>query len=74
MDLNDPINSLSVVLTEDDLINGPAGSDSVGQLTWYDGEIAWTNLRQGFNAVPEPSSSLILGMAGLIGLGFRRRA
>ncbi|MFT6862682.1 MAG: hypothetical protein ACJAVK_001241 [Akkermansiaceae bacterium] len=46
MDPNDPVNSLSVVLTEDELINGPAGSDVVGQLTWYDGEIVWTNLRQ----------------------------
>ena len=72
-DLANPSGSLRVELTEAELNDGPAANDRPGQLTWYGGELAWTIGREGFYAVPEPSSSVILGLVGILCLVNRKR-
>lgn len=77
----DPAGSLGVVLSEDDLVNGPAGSDSVGTMSWYDkGDgtgLTWTKVSStgGIYFVPEPGTMSLLALGGLMGLlrRFRRR-
>ncbi|MEM1446236.1 MAG: PEP-CTERM sorting domain-containing protein [Planctomycetota bacterium] len=66
--------SVSVVLSEADLVAGPAGSDSVGQFEWYFGDLAWTSAGRGFYSlnVPEPATAALLGLGGLAML--RRRS
>ena len=73
----DPLNpaaSLRFVLTEDQLLSGPMGSDNISGLAWYDGNIAFTGMGQyGFYVVPEPTVlGLLLGIAGLALLRSRR--
>jgi hypothetical protein len=70
--------SLSTVLTEAELLAGPAGSDLIFGLSWYDGpglgiydvgvpgELAFNvNGSKGFYAVPEPTTALIFAIGGL---------
>lgn len=67
----DPAGTLSVVLTEQELNDGP-GTDMVAQFSWWNGGLAWTDQRDGFYAIPEPSTAL-LGVIALAGFAFRRR-
>lgn len=67
----DPSGTLSVVLTEDELNAGP-GSDAVAQFGWWQGNIAWTDQRDGFYSIPEPTTA-VLGAIALMGFGATRR-
>ncbi len=67
----DPAGTLAVVLTEDQLNAGP-GSDAVAQLSWWNGNLAWTDQRDGFYAVPEPTTAM-LGVLAALGVIARRR-
>ncbi|QDT68673.1 hypothetical protein MalM25_15970 [Planctomycetes bacterium MalM25] len=67
----DPAGTLSVVLTEQQLNDGP-GTDAVAQFAWWNGNLAWTDQRDGFYAIPEPSTAL-LGAIALVGFAARRR-
>lgn len=70
----DPSGTLRRELTEAQLNDGPAGNDRAGNLTTFEGELAWSGLRDGFYAVPEPSISLLSGLATLSLLLRRQRA
>ncbi|MEM9080915.1 MAG: hypothetical protein AAGC74_09520 [Verrucomicrobiota bacterium] len=75
-DPNDAENTLEVVISEADLIAGPNNSDAVNQLTWFNGQLAWTDQSDGFYAfsnIPEPSTA-ILGLLGALSLLRRKRA
>ena len=54
-----PSESLSVVISESELGEGP-GSDIVGQLSWYQGNLSWTDQSDGFFRIPEPSTAGLL--------------
>ena len=78
----DPANAastLSVVLSESQLNAGPANTDSVGNLSWFKGGIAWAQTAgsggriPGYYAIPEPSSMLLLGL-GMVTLVSRKRS
>jgi len=73
VDPNDanPASTLAVARSEVDLNDGPAGSDIVSQITWFDGELAWKE-RNGFSVVPEPSSALLTSLAALALMRRRR--
>jgi hypothetical protein len=61
----DPVASLKAVITEAELEAGP-GSDTINQLAFYGGRLAWTDQGLGFyQLVPEPASwsCLLLGLA-----------
>lgn len=72
---------LEVVVSREDLEDGPMNDEIVGQLTWYEGNLAWSSgsastssgIVQGFYAVPEPGVAGLLGVLGLGCLGRRRR-
>ncbi|MEO1498567.1 MAG: PEP-CTERM sorting domain-containing protein [Planctomycetota bacterium] len=69
----DPTGTIATVISEADLIAGPAGSDAVNQLAWWDGNLAWTRSSNGFYAIiPEPASALLAAIAG-VGVLARRR-
>ena len=70
-DPSNPSGTLSVVLTEAYLNDGP-GTDSVAQFAWYNGNLAWTDQRDGFYVIPEPASAL-LGALAVAGLAASRR-
>lgn len=70
-DPSNPASTLAFVIEEADLIAGPAGTDLVFQLTWFDGNLAFhSNSSRGLYVIPEPSTLLLLGFAGLL---IRRR-
>ena len=70
-DPSDPAGTLSAVVTETAFNAGP-GSDTINQLSWYNGAIAWTDTSLGYYTVPEPTTAL-LGVIALAGLAARRR-
>jgi hypothetical protein len=70
-DPNDPAGTVTAVLTDDQLNGGPA-DDTLGQLAWWNGAIAWTNPSDGFYAIPEPTA-LALGLFAVAACGLRRR-
>jgi sugar lactone lactonase YvrE len=71
---SDPAGTLAYRLTEDELVDGPAGSDSVSTLGWYNGELTWTKITggSGLYTTPEPSTVLLLA-GGLLAISLRRR-
>lgn len=75
-DPTDAANTLAFVLTEAELLAGPAQSDSVGQMEWYYNSIGWTpvsaSTTPGFYAVPEPTTLGLL-LVGVLGLIRRRK-
>ncbi|MEM9345806.1 MAG: PEP-CTERM sorting domain-containing protein [Planctomycetota bacterium] len=71
-DPGDALNSLTLVIDDDALIDGPGGTAVLGGLVWVDGEIGWWVSRTfngsvaGVYAIPEPSSLALLGLGGLL--------
>ncbi len=60
--------SLDMILSVQELKDGPAGSSNIYGLSWCDDNIAFTQLTKGYFAVPEPGviSLLTLGGAALL--------
>lgn len=78
----DAANTLQFVLTEDELISGPEGSDSVSGFTWFDDSIAWSpvsptatlGLFGSVTAIPEPSSmAFCMALVGTVMTRRRKR-
>lgn len=71
-DPSDPVGSLKAVVTEADFDAGPS-SDTINQLAFWNGSIAFTDTGEGFySVVPEPAS-LLLTMCLVSGAALRRR-
>lgn len=66
-DPENPEETLSMVITKADLINGPAGSSTLYNFTWYNDSLAFCQMNTGFFAVvPEPLTVLTLASGGLV--------
>lgn len=68
---SDPAGSLTAIITEAEFLAGPS-SDTINQLAWWNGNIAFTDGSIGFYTIPEPTTA-VLGMIALAGIGVARR-
>lgn len=69
----DPAGTIGAVITEADFIAGPS-SDTINQLSWWNGNIAFTDGSIGFYTIPEPTTAALIGLGGLAMLRRRRSA
>jgi hypothetical protein len=73
-----PASSLVTFLSSAELLAGPAVSSNVGQLSWWNGTLAWTQSGTasgavpGFYAIPEPTSA-VAALLAIVGMAARRR-
>lgn len=74
----DPAGSLNILLTNAELVGGPAGSDSVGTMSWFDkgdgtAGVTWAKISGtgGIYFVPEPG---MMALFALGAVGFFRRS
>lgn len=72
-DPDDPLGTLDVIATEADFAAGPS-SDTINQLAWFDGQIAFTDGSVGFYTIPEPATVALLAIGGALIAGRGRRA
>ncbi len=63
--------SLVTVLTNSQLVDGPANSSNVYGLSWFEGNLAFTEMYSGYYVVPEPATMSILAIGALA--VFRRK-
>ncbi|MEM1208636.1 MAG: PEP-CTERM sorting domain-containing protein [Planctomycetota bacterium] len=69
-----------IVVTEEELLAGPALRDFAASITEFDGEVAWVNTltvaggQPGFYAIPEPATVALLAIGGGLIAAHRRRA
>ena len=76
----DAAGTLEIVLTEAQLLAGPANIDAAIAFSEFDGELAWFNLSAanggapGIYAVPEPTTAALVALGGLAMLRRRRSA
>lgn len=68
---SNPAGSIVSIISEAEFTAGPS-SDTINQLAWYDGNIAFTDGSIGFYTIPAPTGALA-GLAGLTLLVTRRR-
>lgn len=68
----DPVGTLRTVISTAEFAAGPS-SDTINQLSWFEGNIAFTDGSIGyFTYIPEPTSAM-LGLLAVAGLAARRR-
>jgi hypothetical protein len=72
-DPSNPTGTLAYVLTNAELLEGPAASTNVYQLTWYNEALAFNcNAKSGFYVVPEPATMALLAFGGLFLRRFKK--
>lgn len=71
----DPASTLVNVLSEDQLVAGPAGTSFVTEFSWFDGNLGFHSIsNSGYYVVPEPGVGGLMAMGGLMALIRRRRS
>ena len=65
-DCLDVLNTLEVVLSKQELLDGPLSGSQIFSLTWYNDNLAFSSYNQtGFYSVPEPLTMSLLGLGGI---------
>jgi hypothetical protein len=70
--------SAQLVLSSQDLLDGPAASNNVGNFAWWNGQLAWTQTIGagsqvvGFYTIPEPTTLALLAAGSMLALRRRR--
>ena len=71
-DPSDPAGTITAVVSEAEFSAGP-GSDTINQLSYFNGRISWTDTGLGYyQVVPEPSSLALVSL-GLLAIAVRKQ-